>query len=32
VDDNAIKTVIHKQQQASKKACEKLHRSPPCLV
>jgi hypothetical protein len=32
VDDKAIKTVIHKQQQASKKACEQLHRSPPCLV
>jgi hypothetical protein len=27
VDDKAIKTVIHKQQQASKKACKKLHRS-----
>jgi hypothetical protein len=32
VDDKAIKTVIHKQQQASKNACENLHRSPPCLV
>jgi hypothetical protein len=27
VDDEAVKTVIHKHQQASKKACEKLHRS-----
>src|SRR5207253_6651941 len=32
MDDKAVKTAIHKQQQASKKACEKLHRSPPCLV
>jgi hypothetical protein len=29
VDDKAVKTVIHKQQQAFKKACEKLHRSGP---
>jgi len=29
VDDKTVETVIHKQQQASKKACEKLHRSVP---
>src|SRR5207249_6416217 len=32
MDDKAVKTVIHKQQQVSQKACEQLHRSPPCLV
>jgi hypothetical protein len=33
VDDNPVETVIHRQEQASKKACGKLHRSVlPSLV
>src|SRR5260370_39529976 len=31
VNDNAVKAVIYKNQQAAKQLCESLHRSsPPC--
>ena len=29
MNDNPVKTVVNKYQQASKKACEQLHRSAP---